>query len=209
MWRKDWILWIDKIVLKGDECLPVWLVFSSGQNSLLEIFLALYVLYVFGFYIWIQRKFFKAYFYRLKNVCSVQNSKHDILQVVGSHKANVIVRITVCFLWLPSWATRYNGLQDTATPQSLAFQNQTHHCHPVYLRFFWYCQLHSMVSATTELNGSSELLIHSFYLLVSKSSPCTLVMPRTPNFPFQLQCPWLWIWPPPSLFSLHHPFFPS
>lgn len=105
MCRKDWILWIDKMVLKGDECLLVWLVFSGGQNSLLEIFLALYVLYVFGFYICIQRKFFKAYFYRLKNVCSVQNSKHDILQVIGSHEANVIVRIISCFLWLPSWAT--------------------------------------------------------------------------------------------------------
>lgn len=121
MYGKDWILWVDKIVLKDDECIPVWSVSLGGHNSLLETLFIIVRAICIYFYICIQRKFFKVFEFVQDEKCmhcSIQNSQCGILQMVGSHEANMIAGITQHIFsdcHPEPQSHRYNGLKDSHT----------------------------------------------------------------------------------------------
>lgn len=140
-----------------------------------------------------------------RNMCMFcpQNSRYDILQMVGSHEANMTVGISQyissdCHPELQS--QMHSSLEDISVPQNSTFQNQIYGCHPTYLHFVWYFQFHLMVSVATEFSGSSGLLIHSFYPLVSRSCPFTPTVPRIHICSFPVLCRG-------SKPGLHHPMW--
>ena len=82
-----------------------------------------------------------------RNMCMFcpQNSRYDILQMVGSHEANMTVGISQyissdCHPELQS--QMHSSLEDISVPQNSTFQNQIYGCHPTYLHFVWYFQFH-------------------------------------------------------------------
>lgn len=130
-----------------------------------------------------------------------QNSRYDLLKMVGSHEANMTVGITLYIFsdcHPEPQSQMHSSLEDISVPQNSTLQNQIYDCYPTCLHFLWYCQFHLMVSGATEFRGSSGLFIHPFYPLVSRSSPFTATVPPIPLRSFPVLCC-------DSKPGLHHP----
>lgn len=184
---------MDKLVLKSNEYISVWSVFLGGHSSLLETLFIIVCAICIRFLHMHPEKVLSCTKFKIRHFAN-----GDI-----SHEANVIVGITE---YMTSdchpepQSQMYSSLEDICIPQNSTFQNQTYHCHPTYLCFLWYFQFQLMVSVAAKFSGACGLLFHSSYLFVSRSSPCTRIVPCTSVLSFPVLCHG-------SKPGLHHPLW--
>lgn len=126
--------------MKSDEYIYVWSVFLDEYNSLLEVLLIIVCTICIRFLYTHPEKVFQSVDCVSTETCMFcpQNSGYDLLQMVGSHEANMTVGISQyissdCHPELQS--QMHSSLEDISVPQNSTFQNQIYGCHPTYLHF--------------------------------------------------------------------------